>query len=139
MKSDRFKPQSGHLVQVQVPQSALQSVLDAIYAVDPLSWGDYDHVSFASATGEQRFRGLGTGRNAATDGVLTVYCTELSFFVGGDVVPVIEAIYSAHPYEEPVIFVQPVTRCTHVAGQDEDNPNRIWNRTEPPDWLKPEE
>jgi len=49
----------------------------------------------------------------------------------------IEAIYAAHPYEEPVIFVQPCLRTQHIRGQDENNPNRFWNAPTA-DWIPTE-
>jgi len=50
---------------------------------------------------------------------------------------VIEAIYFAHPYEEPVIFVETGMRTLHIRGLDEENPHRFWN-AERADWV-PEE
>ena len=49
----------------------------------------------------------------------------------------VEAMISAHPYEEPVIQLVEATRTRHVPGQDEGNPNRFWNRsdTEMPEWV----
>ncbi|WP_415404595.1 hypothetical protein [Tateyamaria sp. SN3-11] len=135
--SDRFTAQSGHLITVQVPETDAPRLITAITTVDPLAYGDYDSVTFASQPGTQSFRALGTGRNAATADVVTVPCVELSFFCAGDPGPVIKAIYAAHPYEEPVIFASPTARTLHIRGLDEDNPNKFWNRPTP-DWV-PEE
>ncbi|MEO0401667.1 MAG: hypothetical protein AAF214_04765 [Pseudomonadota bacterium] len=135
--SDRFVAQSGHIITVQVPEAETDRLLTAITAVDPLGYGDYDSVAFASQPGTQSFRALGTGRNAATSDVVTVACVELSFFCASEPAPVIKAIYDAHPYEEPVIFVTASTRSLHITGMDEDNPNRFWNRPTP-DWVPKE-
>ncbi len=137
LSSARFNAQSGIRIAVQVPEPQLQLIIDAVCAVDPLAWGDYDRVTFASSAGTQGFHALGTGRNAASADTVTVPCVELSFFVASDPVPVIEAIYQTHPYEEPVIFVAETHRTLHIRGLDEDNPNRFWNQATP-DWVPDE-
>ena len=137
LTSDRFTVQSGHRITVQVPETDVNAVITAVTSVDQLIYGDYDNVTFTSQTGTQGFRALGTGRNVATQSVVTVPCVELSFFCAGDAVPLIEAIYGVHPYEEPVIFIAPILRSLHVSGQEEDNPNRFWNRLMP-SWVPTE-
>lgn len=137
LASDRFTAEAGVRILVQVPDARASALLDAVLAVDPLAYGDYDRVSFRTASGTQRFRSLGHGRNAAMAEAVGVDCVELSFFLPEDdalCTRVIEAIYAAHPYEEPVLFVQPCLRGRHIRGMDEDNPNRFWNR--PPEaWV----
>ncbi len=138
--SDRFDFDHGFHIVVQVPEAHAQRVIDAVLEADPLTYGDYDRVTFETMAGIQRFRALGTGRNAATAETVAVPCSELSFFVAGEetgLARVLERIYWAHPYEEPVIFVLPALRCLHVRGLDEDNPNRFWNRPAE-DWVPPE-
>lgn len=137
LASDRFTIQSGHRISVQIPESDVAAMITAITTIDPLDYGDYDSVTFASRPGTQTFRSLGTGRNTPTDGVAAVASVELTFFTPADPARIVEAIYQAHAYEEPVIFVTPTTRTLHIRGLDEDNPNRFWNRTAQ-DWL-PEE
>jgi len=132
-QSDRFTAQQGYRITVEVPPGEDPAILDAIRAADPLSWGDYDAVSFQTAPGQQNFRALGTGRNPATEDVVAVPCLALTFFTIAPV-RVIEAIYAVHPYEEPVIYAAAVIRTQHIRGLDEDNPNRFWNR-ETPDWV----
>jgi hypothetical protein len=39
----------------------------------------------------------------------------------------LEAVYAAHSYEEPVIYVSEVWR-TRSTNPDEQNPNRWWNQ-----------
>ncbi|QDL90911.1 hypothetical protein FDP22_03385 [Paroceanicella profunda] len=137
--SGRFTCEAGHRVHVQVPASRAEALLAEVLRHADLKWGDYDRVHFASAPGVQGFRSLPGGRNPATAEGMTVACTELSFFLPdrpGLLEAVLHGLYHAHPYEEPVIFVTPATRTLHVRGQDEDNPNRFWNRpTE--DWVPP--
>ena len=47
---------------------------------------------------------------------------------------VVTAIYQAHPYEEPIIFIQNCLRTLRIRGADIDNPNRFWNR-QGVDWV----
>lgn len=136
-ETGRFVTEDGVRITVQVPKARAQAVVDAVLSCDPLRYGDYDSVTFQGAPGIQTFRSLGSGRNAASDGVVKVACVEVSFFLGDDaaaLTQVLTAIYAAHPYEEPVIFVQPCLRSLHVRGMDEDNPNRFWNRPAD-DWV----
>ena len=136
----RFTPERGLRITVQVPEQAAQKVAEKVLNETSLKYGDYDSVTFRTASGVQQFRSLGSGRNAATKSIVEVPCVELSFFIENASTlasKVIEAIYSAHPYEEPVVFVEECLRTLHVRGLDEDNPNRFWN-SPPADWI-PEE
>lgn len=144
LESDRFRPENGLRIVIQVPDTQAQKIVDAVLRDDPLAYGDYDRVTWRSTPGLQQFRSLGTGRNAAIETVVEVPRVELSFFLvsdnaGGDagVVRVLRSIYAAHPYEEPVIFIVPCVRTRHIRGMDEDNPNRFWNNA-PEAWV-PEE
>ncbi len=140
LKTDRFTPEAGFRVTVQTPDENVRAITQSVLARTALKYGDYDSVTFRTAPGVQQFRSLGSGRNAATEAAVEVPCVELSFFLQQDdalVTRVIEAIYSAHPYEEPVIFVEPCLRSLHIRGLDEDNPNRFWNAS-PADWVPKE-
>ncbi len=140
LNNDRFVPEQGFRITVQVPETHVQKVVDCVLDCDTLAYGDYDCVTFRTALGIQQFRALGTGRNTATKDVVEVPCVELSFFVQGNennTVQVLKNVYFAHPYEEPVVFVEPCLRTLHIRGIDEDNPNRFWN-ADAPDWV-PEE
>jgi hypothetical protein len=140
LESGRFAPEAGFRIIVQVPHTHAQKIVDAVLVENALKYGDYDRVTFRAAPGVQQFRSLGSGRNAATQDAVEVPCVELSFFLSGDednAVGVLQSIYFSHPYEEPVIFVQPCVRTLHIRGTDEDNPNRFWNN-EADDWV-PEE
>ena len=138
--NDRFVTEEGLRIIVQVPATCAPRIVDAILAEDALKYGDYDCVTFTTAAGVQRFRSLGSGRNLATGRVVEVPCVELSFFLSGDEVGaarVLTAIYYSHPYEEPVVFVEPCVRTLHIRGMDEDNPNRFWNG-DAEDWVPSE-
>ena len=138
--NDRFVPENGLRIVVQVPETHALKIVDAVLVEDTLKYGDYDCVTFRTAPGVQQFRSLGSGRNAATEDVVEVPCVELSLFLGDSeakAVQVLKRIYSSHPYEEPVVFVEQCVRTLHIRGMDEDNPNRFWNN-EAEDWV-PEE
>ena len=129
--SRRYTVETGVRITVQVPDQCAQQIVDAVLKEHGLKYGDYDSVTFRSVPCIQQFRSLGTGRNAATADIVEVPCAELSFFIEDNealLIKVIESIYWAHPYEEPVVFVTPAQRTLHIRGLDEDNPNRFWNR-----------
>ncbi len=144
LNCQRFQIQAGFLIAVQTPEASVDALKNAVLGVVSLAYGDYDQVAFCSPPGQQQFRSLGTGRNDATQSAVSVACCELRFFAGQDsqdLQAVMLALYDAHPYEEPVIFVTPCLRSLHVRGTDEDNPNRFWNRQDEPEvqaWLPPE-
>jgi len=140
LTSNRFTPEHGFRVIVQVPNQHAQKIVDHVLNVTALKYGDYDSVTFKTASGIQQFRSLGSGRNAATEAIVDVPCVELSFFlenIEALLTRTVEEIYSAHPYEEPVVFVETCLRTRHIRGLDEDNPNRFWNSA-PANWV-PEE
>ncbi|KAA0912909.1 hypothetical protein [Aquicoccus porphyridii] len=140
LDNDRFVPEEGLRIIVQVPDTHAQRIVNAVLTEDALKYGDYDSVTFQTTPGTQKFRSLGSGRNSGTEKVVEVPCVELSFFLGGDdakAVRVLKAIYTSHPYEEPVVFVVQCIRTLHIRGMDEDNPNRFWN-SDAEDWV-PEE
>ena len=137
LKSNRFTSEKGLRILVQVPDSNTQTIISHVLKETPLKYGDYDCVTFATKPGIQQFRSLGSGKNSKTENIVEVPCVELSFFVEDDdqiVSRIIEIIYSAHPYEEPVIFIQSCMRTLHIRGLDEDNPNKFWN-SKPADWV----
>lgn len=135
-ETPRFTTEAGHTLTVEVPEERADAVVAAILEVVPLNWGDYERVAFRSASGSQQFRSLGSGRNAATADTTRVPCQRINCFLPNsiDLTAVLEAVYSVHPYEEPVVLVAPALRSLHVRGQDEDNPNRFWNRPVA-DWV----
>jgi len=140
LESNRFTPEPGFRITVQSPDQSISTIVEHVLAEASLAYGDYDRVTFRTAAGVQQFRSLGSGRNTATQAAVEVPCMELSFFLESNealVARVVEAIYAAHPYEEPVVFVEACLRTMHIRGLDEDNPNRFWNAA-PADWV-PEE
>ena len=137
IETDRYWIETGHLVDVEVPQAEAEAILAAVGRVCPLKHGDFEAVSFASHPCTQRFRVLPGARNASTEAVVEVVCVSLRFFVPseeGVLSAVLSALYDVNPYEEPVVYVHDVRRGRHRRGADDDNPNRFWNRPTP-DWV----
>ena len=140
LDASRFQSEQGLRVIIQTPDAHAQKIVDAVLEVATLQYGDYDSVTFKTVAGTQQFRSLGSGHNAATEAVAEVPCVELSFFLPDDAEKagaVLKAVYWAHPYEEPVVFMQSCLRTLHIRGLDEDNPNRFWNAP-PQDWVPKE-
>ncbi len=138
MTTPTYRSEACHHIRVQTPEPHVARLLSAVLTVDPLLWGDYDQVSFATAPGLQRFRTLPGARNRATGEVDAVPCTELSFVVPGqaDLTAILTALTDAHAYEEPVIVVTPGLRTLHIRGTGEDSPSRFWNQPAE-DWVPP--
>ena len=84
LDNDRFVPENGLRIIVQVPDTHAQKIVDAVLVYVALKYGDYDCVTYRTAPGLQQFRSLGSGRNAATEKVVEVPCVELSFFLPDD-------------------------------------------------------
>lgn len=100
-----------------------------------LNWEAYESVSFICAEGLQHFGALSTIvrqiRLCKYPWIKFCFFLEQSDTMLKEVVT---AIYQAHPYEEPVIFIQNCLRTLHIRGADIDNPNRFWNRQDV-DWV----
>lgn len=129
--SNRFTLIEGYRITVQVPTAQAPEVLAAVTEKQSLKYGSYEAVAFTSTNGTQQFRTLPGARNKPTEEICQVTCQEISFHIPKDpaaLTIVLEALYRSHPYEEPVIFVAETTSTRHVAGMDDDNPNRFWNR-----------
>ena len=121
-----------YLVRVQIPPEDVTQVLDAITSVAPLTYGRYEQVAFRSKTGTLQFKPL-EGSKPGQASLYQLPSDEISFTLPQDeqmLAAVIEAIFESHPYEEPVILIQPVmgTRFKHESAQD--NPNKWWHREE---------
>lgn len=92
LDNDRFVPENGLRIIVQVPDTHALKVIDALLAYDALKYGDYDSVAFRTAPGTQQFRSLGSGRNTATERMVEVPCVEQSFFACSDEARVVHVL-----------------------------------------------
>lgn len=98
-------------VTVFVPPSRLRALQDAIVAVDPLRFGDYDQGMWVSACGEEQFRPLPAARPAqGVPGALArLPSVRLEFVLPRD--PALlervlrEGVRAHHPWQSPAIFV----------------------------------
>lgn len=104
-----------------------QAVTDAI----GLEYGPYEGVAFESGTGVQFFRPKEGSKLGDTAETVEMPARVLTFTVTGDVAKLakaVEAVRHAHSYEEPVIVLQQVWTSRADFSEDQENPNRWWNR-----------
>jgi len=121
-----------YLVRVQIPPDDVTRVLAAITSIAPLRYGKYEQVAFRSNTGTLQFKPLEGSKPGETD-LFQLPSDEISFTLPQDnqiLAAVIEAIFESHPYEEPVILIQPVMSTRFNYGTAKDNPNKWWRRPE---------
>ncbi|PDQ18898.1 hypothetical protein CN311_22365 [Mesorhizobium sanjuanii] len=126
------------LVSFQAPAADVDRIMEAVTAITPLGMGKYDSNAFQSAGGIERYRPL-EGAAAGAETVLRERpgTVEVSFELADDqrlAERVVEAIYQAHSYQEPVIRIQPLLASRSKGLDDRSNPNRWWNTTG--DWKK---
>jgi hypothetical protein len=126
------------LMTLQLPSEDVDRVMAAVVAVVPLAMGSYDSNAYQSGPGIERYRPLeGAAAGAETTLRKRPGTVEVSFELPDDqqlVTQVIEAIFQAHSYQEPVIRLQPILTSRSKGLDDKANPNRWWNTTG--DWKK---
>lgn len=121
-----------HLVEVGAPPEDVERILVAVTAVDPLAVSPrYDHVSYATGPGEERYRPR-QGAMAGAEEMVRVRPGPvfLSFEIDGGIKQlglVVEAIFQAHSYQEATIRVSEVLSARSKGHDDRANPNRWWN------------
>lgn len=132
LKTPSLNVEEGYRLLIQVPEGHAEDLLDAVGAADSLTYGHYDRVSFRTASGVQSFRPLPGAKGGAFDKTFDVPCLELSFLIPKDTVilsNVLEGLYQAHPYEEPVIVIEAVFSTRFRYGESSTaNPRKYWNR-----------
>lgn len=121
------------LVTFQAPAADVDRIMDAVVAIAPLAMGKYQ-----SAHGIERYRPLDSAAaGAETELRRRPGTVEVSFELPDDqglAARVVEAIFQAHSYQEPVIRIQPILASRSKGLDDRANPNRWWNTTA--DWKK---
>jgi len=126
------------LVTFQAPAADVDRIMEAVVAITPLRMGKYDRNAYQSADGIERYRPLeGAAAGPETELRTRPGTVEISFELPDDqalVARVVEAIFQAHSYQEPVIRVQPILASRSKGLDDRANPNRWWNTTG--DWKK---
>jgi hypothetical protein len=128
------------LLTFQAPTEDVDRVMGEVVKIVPLSMGKYDSNAYQSGAGVERYRPLeGAAAGPETEVRKRPGIVEVSFELPDDrrlVAQVVEAIFQAHSYQEPVLRLQTIL-CSRSKGLDDsDNPNRWWNTTG--DWKTSE-
>lgn len=128
------------LLTFQAPGEDVDRIMGEVVKITPLAMGSYDSNAYQSGVGAERYRPLeGAAAGPETDVRKRPGVVEVSFELPDDgpvVDRVIEAIFQAHSYQEPVIRLQTILSSRSKGLDDSDNPNRWWNTTG--DWKKSE-
>ena len=138
LKTPSAEVVSSYQVRVQIPPENVDEVLQAVLQVDSLQYGDYQKVAFRHRSGTQQFEPMVNACSGKL-GLIEVPCDEVSFVVPQNdsvLSTVVEALFCAHPYEEPVIQIQPILSTRLRAGAQKDNPQKWWNRSAL-QWVSP--
>jgi hypothetical protein len=124
-----YRLEPAYLITVHVPNEIVDKVLKSVVAAVGLAYGNYDQVAFLEAPGREQFRPRDGSKAGAMKKAVRIPTTSVSFSVPHDTAALkdaLDAIYKAHSYEEPVVYVSDVWR-TRSTAPDETNPNRWWN------------
>jgi len=125
-----FRLERAYLVVLHAPVGDVAKVLKSVAAAVGLEYGKYDHVAYIDGVGIEQFRAM-EGSKAGVQKRISKQPTKVvSFSVAHDATVLqkaLQAVYAAHSYEEPVIYVSEVWR-TRSTNPDEQNPNRWWNQ-----------
>jgi hypothetical protein len=125
-----FRLERAYLVVVHAPIADAAKVLKTVASAVGLDYGKYDQVAYIDAVGIEQFRPIEGSKAGAQKQVSRQATKVVSFSVphdGAILQKALEAVYTAHSYEEPVIYVSEVWR-TRSTNPDERNPNRWWNQ-----------
>ncbi|MCV0397130.1 MAG: hypothetical protein K5872_21680 [Rhizobiaceae bacterium] len=126
------------LVSFHAPLQDVDRIMSEVVRLTPLAMGNYDSNAYQSAEGFERYRPLkGAAAGPETDLRKRPGVVEISFELDDDgelLEQVVEAIFQAHSYEEPVIRVATVLTSRSKGLDDSANPNRWWNTTG--DWAR---
>ncbi|WP_420451157.1 hypothetical protein [Ilumatobacter sp.] len=119
-------------VAVELGERDDDRIRHAVQERDDLRYRDYEHVSFESAHGIQRYRGQ---PDAVTTPVLDETVRDVNvwrFSIPRDtevLTGILDIVYELHSYEEPVVHVVEAFAARTRDGVDRDGPNRGWNRS----------
>jgi hypothetical protein len=127
------------LLTLQAPTEDVDRIMEKVVGIVPLAMGKYDSNAYQSGEGIERYRPLeGAAAGPETDLRKRPGVVAVSFELPLDrslLERVVDAIFQAHSYEEPVIRVETVLSSRSKGLDDRSNPNRWWNRTG--DWKLP--
>jgi hypothetical protein len=126
------------LLTLQAPAADVDRIMGEVVKVVPLAMGNYDNNAYQSGPGVERYRPLkGAAAGPETEVRKRPGTVEVSFELPDDqqlIGQVVEAIFQAHSYQEPVIRIQTILASRSKGLDDSANPNRWWNTTG--DWKK---
>jgi hypothetical protein len=126
------------LLTVQAPAEDVNRIMREVTKTAPLAMGKYDSNAYQSGPGVEQYRPLeGAAAGPETEVRRRPGIVELSFELPDDrplVERVVEAIFHAHSYQEPVIRIATILSSRSKGLDDSNNPNRWWNTTG--DWKK---
>lgn len=140
IQDSTFRLIPAYVVSFNVPTENAEKVLRSITDSYPLQYGSYDRVAFRSAQGVEQFRPLSGSKAGEQKEISEAPTTRITFAIpeqASALQKVVSAIRAAHPYEEPVIQIQPgwISQAKHEG--EESNPNRWWNQPRPAEQAAP--
>lgn len=97
-----------------------------------LAYGDYDHVSFETATGTQFFRGALDTASGLMETATSRQVRVLSFSITKNrqlLDAAMSVIHRLHSYEEPVIYVQDAF-ASRSLPEKRQNENKWWMKSD---------
>lgn len=119
------------MITIDTPDSGVSNVIKALEENIALLQGQYDCCSFVRTSGYQRFRCL-EGSHAGDEGtVRQTGASQIIVSIARDEAvlrKVFDVVFASHVNEEPTIRVQEVLGSRSKMIDDNDNPNRYWNR-----------
>jgi len=125
-----YRLERAYFVMVHVPVADVDRVMRSVVAAVGLEYGKFDQVAYIDALGHEQFRALDGSKAGAHRRATREPTRVVSFSVNHDTIllqKALDAVYAAHSYQEPVIYVSEVWR-TRSTNPDESNPNRWWNQ-----------
>lgn len=121
------------VVTIDTPTAGVDQVTTALGENIPLVQGPYDNCVFVRDSGYQQFRAL-NGSHAGNERTLQrTDASQIEFSIPPDVEllrRVFDVVFAAHVNEEPTIRVHESLGSRSKLLDDDDNPNRYWNRSD---------
>jgi hypothetical protein len=108
-----YRLERAYQVRVHVPSDSVNKVLQSLVAAVGLKYGNYDQVAYIDAKGVEQYRPLAGSKSGAQQDVTATPSKVLTLSLPHDAAVLqkaVDAIYRAHPYEEPVIYITEVWR-----------------------------
>jgi len=126
---------NGTKISIQTREQDVEKIVDAVCAIDPLSYGLYDRnvLIRRECTGMYMPReGSTTHLHLGSTDLQVDITVELEFVLDEktDLEAVLSAIIAVHHYEEPVIHICPVQTTRADYNPHSDNKNRWWHEKE---------